>query len=330
MHNDAFNQAKAIIGAESQALAVLADQLDAPVFGKIVDQILALPGRVIITGVGKSGLIGAKIAATLSSTGTPASFMHMADAGHGDLGIVQSGDLMVILSSSGRSRELVPVLTYCRDTGIKVVAITAKKNTGLANAADFLLLLPDLPEACPLGLAPMSSTSMQLALGDALAGALIEARGFTKQEFARRHLSGSLGLKTMSVSEFIHMQELELGVRKTPLVPLHASINTVVDAITSGQLGATLVADSQEPVENQQSVGLITDGDVRRAILAGNLNAKAAEIMTQQPFCVEGHEPVSEVFAKMRELSLNVVLVKDNNSARTLVLHIHELLKAGL
>ena len=188
MANTAYEQAVSIIKSEANGLNQLASSLSPQDIEACVQRVLSIKGR-IVTGVGKSGLIASKIATTLSSTGTPASFMHLADAGHGDLGMVTDQDLLMVLSNSGLSRELLPVLTYCRKQSIPMIAVTANDSSALAKAADNCLLIPAVDEACPLGLAPMSSTTMQLALGDALAGALIHAKGFTRQEFGVRHMS---------------------------------------------------------------------------------------------------------------------------------------------
>lgn len=329
MAHTAYEQAVNIIKSEANGLNQLASSLNPQDIEACVQQVLSIKGRIIVTGVGKSGLIASKIAATLSSTGTPASFMHLADAGHGDLGMITDQDLLMVLSNSGRSRELLPVLTYCRKQSIPMIAVTANDNSALAKAADNCLLIPAVDEACPLGLAPMSSTTMQLALGDALAGALIHAKGFTRQEFGVRHMSGSLGLRTMTVGEFLQSQDSEFGATQTPIVPPDAVMTEVVSVITSGRMGATLVR-GEESGRVPAQPGLITDGDIRRALEKPNDNLLARDIMTAQPHILPDTALLTDALAQMHQNAISVIVIEETSSQAFRLVHLHDLMKLGL
>ena len=329
MAHTAYEQAVNIIKSEANGLNQLASSLNPQDVEACVQQVLSIKGRIIVTGVGKSGLIASKIAATLSSTGTPASFMHLADAGHGDLGRITDQDLLMVLSNSGRSRELLPVLTYCRKQSIPMIAVTANGSSALAKAADNCLLIPAVDEACPLGLAPMSSTTMQLALGDALAGALIHAKGFTRQEFGVRHMSGSLGLRTMTVGEFLQSQDNEFGAPQTPIVSPDAIMTEVVSVITSGRMGATLVRE-QESERVAEQPGLITDGDIRRALEKPNDNLLARDIMTARPNILPDTALLTDALAQMHQNAISVIVIEETSSQAFRLVHLHDLMKLGL
>lgn len=329
MAHTAYEQAVNIIKSEANGLNQLASSLNPQDVEACVQQVLSIKGRIIVTGVGKSGLIASKIAATLSSTGTPASFMHLADAGHGDLGMITDQDLLMVLSNSGRSRELLPVLTYCRKQSIPMIAVTANGSSALAKAADNCLLIPAVDEACPLGLAPMSSTTMQLALGDALAGALIHAKGFTRQEFGVRHMSGSLGLRTMTVGEFLQSQDNEFGAPQTPIVPPDAIMTEVVSVITSGRMGATLVRE-QESGRVAEQPGLITDGDIRRALEKPSDHLLARDIMTAHPHILPDTALLTDALAQMHQNAISVIVIEETSSQAFRLVHLHDLMKLGL
>ena len=329
MAHTAYEQAIKIIKSEASGLDQLASSLSPQDIEDCVQQVLSIKGRIIVTGVGKSGLIASKIAATFSSTGTPASFMHLADAGHGDLGMITGQDLLMVLSNSGRSRELLPVLTYCQKQSIPMIAVTANENSALVKAADKCLLIPAVDEACPLGLAPMSSTTMQLALGDALAGALIHAKGFTRQEFGIRHMSGSLGLRTMTVGEFLRSQENEFGIAETPVVPPDAIMTEVVGVITSGRMGATLVM-GEDNERIAAPPGLITDGDIRRALEKPNDSRLARDIMTPRPHILPDTALLTDALAQMQQNAISVIVIEDISTKAFSLVHLHDLMKLGL
>ena len=316
--------ARGIILAESVALAKLADALNSSEFGALVAQIVNLKGKVIVTGIGKSGLIGAKITATLASTGTPAQFMHSGDASHGDLGMVSAGDMIIALSNSGQSRELYPVLTYAKRFAVPLVSITSSPDSPLARASQTVLLLPKLPEACPLGLAPMTSTTMQLAMGDALAGALIKARGFSRDDFALRHMGGSLGLRTKSIDDYL----VEVDHPVAPSVGADASFDEVLSCISAGRKGACLVTDSGEG-DQTNVLGIITDGDIRRALQAKLLNAPAHKLMTANPVSLNADRLLMRAVSTMQEAKINV-LVARRQDGQSFLLHLQDLLALGL
>ena len=255
--------------------------------------------------------------------------MHLADAGHGDLGMITGQDLLMVLSNSGRSRELLPVLTYCQKQRIPMIAVTANESSALAKAADNCLLIPAVDEACPLGLAPMSSTTMQLALGDALAGALIHAKGFTRQEFGIRHMSGSLGLRTMTVGEFLRSQENEFGIAETPFVSPDAILTEVVGVITSGRMGATLVM-GKDNERIAASPGLITDGDIRRALEKPNGSRLARDIMTPRPHTLPDTALLTDALAQMQQNAISVIVIEDTSTKTFRLVHLHDLMKLGL
>jgi len=329
MARNAYEQAVSIIASEADALGQLASSLSPEAVETCINSILSVKGRVIVTGVGKSGIIASKLAATLSSTGTPASFMHLADAGHGDLGMATPHDTLVVLSNSGRSRELLPLITYCNKQQIPIIAITAGKDSPLAKAATSCLLMPTVDEACPLGLAPMSSTTMQLAIGDALAGALIHAKGFTRQEFGVRHMSGSLGLRTMTIGEFLQTQDDEFGVGQTPVVANDAGLTDIVSAMTSGRMGATLVM-SNNNMDNAGRPGLITDGDIRRAMEKPSDHMTAQDIMTATPHMLAHDALLIDALEQMQQNAISVIIVDDTRTNSLRLVHLHDLIKLGL
>lgn len=305
---------RAVILQEANGLSKLAAELDEN-FVSAVDSMLATRRRVIVTGIGKSGHVGRKIAATLAATGTISFFLHASEAAHGDLGMVAPGDLLLVLSNSGRSRELRPLLTYARRIGVRVIAIVSHGQSPLARAADITLRLPNAPEACPVRIAPTTSTTMMLALGDALALAIMQRRGLTRSDIARWHPGGDIGTRLSPIEDVLNLDE------PLPLVRYDAPMRDVVLEMTSGGKGVTGVVD-----ENGALLGIITDGDLRRAF-DQVLTARAADVMTRAPITAPKGACVEEVLAMMNEAKITVLFITeaDDPTRPVAVAHIHDL-----
>ncbi|WP_039054501.1 SIS domain-containing protein [Sphingobacterium sp. T2] len=288
-------------------------------FAEVVNTILNLKGRVIVSGIGKSAIIAQKIVATLNSTGTPAIFMHAADAIHGDLGIIQEDDLIIVISKSGNTPEIKVLIPFLKQTKNKLVAIVGNLNSFLAQQADFILDTTVEREACPNNLAPTTSTTAQLAMGDALAVCLQTLRHFTDRDFAKYHPGGALGKQL-----YLKVKDV-LSINGKPEVPSNASIRDVIISITKFRLGATVVTD------NNQIVGIITDGDIRRMLEnhqdTSILSAK--DIMSQNPKNIEQDELAINAFHKMKENSISQLIVLDQGEYVGIV-HLQDLLKEGI
>ena len=319
-----LNSAKALLAAEASALAELATRLDGT-FTKVVDCIASHPGKVILCGVGKSGLIAQKIAATLCSTGTPAIFLHAADAVHGDLGILQAGDPVILISRSGSTTEAVRLIPVFRNFNSPIIAIVGNTQSALGTQADYVLDIGARPEADPLGLVPTTSALLTLALGDALAAALMTKRGFSQSDFARFHPAGQLG-RNLSLTVGEVFQPIERCAKVDP----KANLRDTVIAMTSYPHGAACVLDKAGVLQ-----GLITDGDLRRALSRGiDLNtATAADVMTRRP--VQTHPAVSLAEAARimedRPSQISVLPVVEGDSGRCLgLLRIHDIYQASL
>ena len=308
-----------IIDAEMRGLAALRDGLGAA-FEKAVGAILHAKRHVIVTGVGKSGHIGAKIASTLASTGTPAFFMHPGEASHGDLGMVTSGSVVIAISRSGESRELRDVLVYAGKIGISIVGITQNDSSTLARLSSTVLVLPSLPEADPNDLAPSVSTTATLALGDALALTVMRERGFSKEEFGARHPGGALGLQTLRVSDWLVRHP-----DNPPLVAASADLKTVISEIASGQMGCVGVQGDDE-----RFVGIITDGDLRRSLDGDVFSKTAAQIMTPTNDAVNltREMRLADVVALFREKRISNGFVLENGNAIGAI-HMKDLLAEG-
>lgn len=281
----------------------------------------AARGRVIVTGMGKSGHVGQKFAATLASTGTPAFFVHPSEASHGDLGMITPGDDVVIaLSWSGETAELRAIVDYSRRFRVPLVAITSNPDSTLALAADVVLTLPRASEACPHGLAPTTSTLMQLALGDALAIALLDSRGFTAQQFRQLHPGGQLGAQLTLVSDLMHTGE------RLPIAAPDTSMADAIVVMTEKSLGCLGIVDS-----DGRLTGIITDGDLRRHMSRGLLELRACDIMTEQPKTVSPDILASEALAVMnlRERPFTALFVVEDGRPVGIV-HVHDLLRAGV
>ena len=316
-----LQSARATLASEIDGLKQLDQALDGD-FGKAfelaVDIILNAPGRVILSGIGKSGHVARKIAATMASTGTPASFVHAAEASHGDLGMVTDNDVIIVLSNSGETHELKDILGYAKRTGVPLIAITANRRSTLANAANVTLAMPKTAEACPRGLAPTTSTTMQLAIGDCLAIALLEETGFSSSDFHRFHPGGKLGAALVQVSDIMHKGE------KLPLVDRDTAMAEVLIVMSQKSFGCAGVCD-----ENGLLCGIITDGDLRRHMGAGLLEKKADEIMTAAPKTVPGELAALAALELLTSKGITSLFVVDDGRPAGLV-HIHDLLHIGI
>ena len=292
--------ARNVIRIEREALEQLEQTLDENL-ARAADMIMATDRHVIIAGVGKSGHIGQKIAASFASTGTPSFFLHPTEASHGDLGMIVPGSVVIAISYSGESRELVDLLRYCRGNDVPVIGMTRAPDSTLGRSANVLLTLPTVAEACPNGLAPTSSTTMALALGDALTIVLMARRGFSREEFGFRHPGGKLGRSLQTAADYLadHTDHL-------PTVNDAARVEDVILAIAEGRKGCVAVLDS-----HGRMVGMITDGDLRRAMLSGNL-VNAAGIMTTSPRTISPDERMSAVIKRLTEHRIsNAFVVED-------------------
>lgn len=308
--------ARRVLRTETDALSLLARELPAD-FAPAVAAILASPGRVIVSGIGKSGHIGHKIAATLASTGTPAYFVHGAEASHGDLGMVGREDVCILISNSGETAELRDLVYHTQRFSIPMIGISSKPDSTLMKAADFRLTLPKAPEACAIGMAPTTSTTLTLALGDALAVALMEQRGFVAEDYSVFHPGGKLGAQMRKVSDLMH------GGDEMPLLPQDATMEETLLEMTSKSFGiGVLVADGR-------IAGVITDGDLRRN-MEGLMGRRAIDIATRDPLTVPPDMLAPEALALLNARKLNVLLVADDARRPLGVLHIHDLLRAGV
>lgn len=311
--------AREVLLTESAAIRQAIDSIDEQ-FEQIVETILQSSGRVVVTGIGKSAIIGQKIVATLNSTGTPALFMHAADAIHGDLGMIQSDDVVICISKSGSTPEIKVLIPLLRRTGVTLIALISQTDSYLGTHADFILKVPCDREADPLDLAPTTSTTVTLALGDALAVSLLEARGFTRHDFARYHPGGSLGKRLYLKVSDIYPHNAR------PCVGPEASVHDVILEMTSRRLGCTAVVD-----EDENLLGIITDGDLRRMLNRhGELTGLyARDLMTPSPVSIGPDEYASEALKIMQERSITQLVVTEENRVRGFI-HLHDLLKEGL
>ncbi|QYK43305.1 MAG: KpsF/GutQ family sugar-phosphate isomerase [Paracoccaceae bacterium] len=309
---------KRVIGIEGAALTALADNLPAG-FADAVEAILACRGRVILSGIGKSGHVARKIAATLSSTGTPAHFIHPSEASHGDLGAIADTDLCLLLSNSGETSELSDLIAHARRFGIAVVAITGRAGSTLAGAADVALILPAAPEACPHGLAPTTSTTLAMALGDALAVALMERRGFEADHFRTFHPGGRLGARLARVAQL--MRGPEAG--PLPLVAPETAMDETLLAMTAAGYGIAGV------VAGGRLCGVITDGDLRRNMV-GLMDRRAGDVATRNPLTAPPGMLAVEAVALMNARKITQLFVVDEGGHPLGILHIHDCLRAGV
>jgi len=285
----------------------------------VVDLVFHQSGRLIVTGMGKSGHVGRKIAATLSSTGTPSLFLHPAEASHGDLGMIGAEDVVLALSWSGEAPELADIIAYCKRFGRPLIAITARADSALGTAADFPLVLPLMAEACPNGLAPTTSTTMQMAMGDALAMCLLEARGFSAEDFRAVHPGGKLGAQLKRARDLMH------GPSELPLVEASASIQQALIVMTSRRFGVAGVLD-----EAGALVGIMTDGDLRRALQAAQpLDGPVSAVMTKSPQTAPAEMMTADLLRLMNTRSITSLFVVEQQRPIGII-HIHDLLRVGV
>ena len=316
MTNSFVQAAKKVLQTEADALGILKNELPND-FSHLVKLILSLNGRVIVSGVGKSGHIGNKIAATLASTGTPAFFIHATEASHGDLGMITENDLCLLISNSGETSEIFDILTHARRFNIPVATISSNSESTLVKAADFKLCLPVVDEACPIGMAPTTSTTMMLALGDALAVALMEAKKFNTENFKVFHPGGKLGAKMMTVSQVMHKSDT------LPLVKTETSMKETLLTMSSKGFGIAAVVN-----EVGFLVGVITDGDLRRNI--NDLMSKnAGNIASLSPITLLGETFVVDALNLMQDRKITAVIITSAENKPIGILHIQDLLKVG-
>jgi arabinose-5-phosphate isomerase len=313
--------ARRVLRIEAEAVMALGERLDGK-FIAAMQLILACRGRVVVSGMGKSGHIGNKIAATFASTGTPAFFVHPGEASHGDLGMITHEDVCIVLSNSGESAELVSIMPLIKRRGARLIAMTGNPNSTLARESDVHLDASVAQEACPLNLAPTASTTAVLALGDALAIALLEARGFGSEDFARTHPGGSLGRRLL-----VHVRDIMHQGDELPTVTADALLPAALLEMTSKGLGMTAVVDAAGQVS-----GIVTDGDLRR-VLAKNVDVRTAlvsEVMSANPRCIDSAQLAVAAVEKMQQHNINGLLVVDATGKLVGALNMLDLLRAGV
>ncbi len=309
--------ARLVLSQEADGLRALEVHLDNS-FISTIEILRSVTGHIVLTGMGKSGIIARKIASTLSSTGTPAIFIHPAEASHGDLGLITKQDAVIALSNSGNTKELHDLLEYSRRLDIPLIAITRQSSSTLTELATEELIIPNTPEACPNGLAPTTSTTMMMALGDALAICLLKLRQFSAEDFQQLHPGGNLGRNLLRVRDFMHTYHA------IPLVSETASMKKILDEISIKKFGCTGVIN-----EKGEIIGIITDGDLRRKILTPIFsNITASEVMTENPRVIRSKALLAEAVGKMNEQSITSLFVVEKRIPVGL-LHIHDCLRAG-
>ena len=314
--------AKRALSTETEGMQQLIAAMDGELgdgLTQAVDRIRNARGRVILTGMGKSGHIARKIAATMASTGTPATFVHPAEASHGDLGMITTDDVIIMISNSGESPELRDILTYSRRFAVPLIAITSQTTSTLGTEADIVLPLPRAREACPNGLAPTTSTLLQLALGDALAMALLEDKGFSAHDFKKFHPGGKLGAQLKHVRDVMH------GREELPLATATAAMSDALILMTQRSYGCLGVVD-----EHGRLVGIVTDGDLRRNMKPDLLNMPVGSVMTRNPKTIEPAALTSEALELLQSSKITSLFVVDERAAPVGLIHIHDLLRIGL
>ncbi len=309
--------AKRVLEIEAAALDALADSLGEP-FRRALDIMAKVKGRVVVSGMGKSGHIGHKIAATLSSTGTPALFVHPAEASHGDLGMITTDDVVLALSNSGETSELADIVAYAKRFEIPLIGVTGGKDSALAEAADVALILPESEEACPMGLAPTTSTTVMLALGDAISVALLERKGFSPDEFHVLHPGGKLGHRLIKISDIMHKGE------EMPLIDPDTLMADALIEMSAKSFGCVGVIGSDGLLQ-----GVITDGDLRRHMNPELVGRKASEVMTKGAMAISPKMLASEALGIMNARSITNIFVTENDRPVG-ILHIHDCLRAGV
>lgn len=322
MDNQAIKKlARAVIRTEAEAITALESRID-DAFIAACRHMLECSGRIVVIGMGKSGHVGNKIAATLASTGTPAFFVHPAEASHGDLGMITRDDVILTLSSSGETEEVNRLMPMIKRLGAVLVAMTGKPESTLARHADCHINVAVAKEACPLGLAPTSSTTAALAMGDAMAIALLETRGFTEEDFARSHPAGQLGRRLL-----LHIQDVMHSGDEVPSIPAGASIADAIVEMTSKRLGMVAVID-----DNNTVLGVYTDGDLRRTIDSGSdpRSLMVEQVMNHSPKTIRPQRLAAEAMHMMQEHKIQGLLVTDDDGRLLGALNFHDLLKAGV
>ena len=321
-HIDFQKVAIETLAIEQKALEVLSGEIDER-FTQACEIILQCRGRLVVTGMGKSGHIGRKMAATFASTGTPSFFMHPGEAGHGDLGMLVRGDVLIAISNSGKSDEIMMLMPLIKHLQVPLITISRDEKGPMPQNADVALTLGQADEACPLGLAPTSSTTATLVLGDALAVALLEARGFTADDFARSHPAGALGKRLL-----LHVKHLMHTGAELPKVKPNTPMNKVLYEISDKRLGLTTVVD-----DNDTLLGIFTDGDLRRMIdqqQGFDVNLAVCEVMTKNPLTISAEARAVEALEKMHEKKINQFAVVDAANKVIGVISMHDLIEAGV
>ncbi len=309
--------ARRVLSMEAEALNLMANSLDDR-FVQAVETCLGATGRVIVSGVGKSGHVARKIAATLASTGTPSIFVHPTEASHGDLGMIAKGDVVIAMSRSGETSELSDIIHYTRRFQIPLISICAKAESTLAKAADISLLIPDGPEACSLTSAPTTSTTLTIALGDALAVALLERKGFKAEDFRVFHPGGKLGAMLKTVTDLMHTGD------ELPLVQSGATLSEALNILSQKGWGCVGITDA-----NGAFIGMLTDGDVRRLVTSGKTVSTVDEAMTRSPITANTKTLASTLLNTLNEKRFTQMFILEDNKPVG-VIHMHDLLKAGV
>jgi arabinose-5-phosphate isomerase len=314
-------EGRRVLRIEARAVQTLVDRLDAH-FAKAVDLLLRCKGKVVVSGMGKSGLVGQKIAATMASTGTPAFFLHPADGIHGDLGMLGRADVLIAISNSGETQEILQLLPSVERMGIPVVSMTGRINSTLAKNSDVALDVSVSEEACPMGLAPTASTTATLAMGDALAVVLLQKRGFKQEDFAQFHPGGTLGRRLL-----VRVKDLMHGGAEMPMVSEAVPATAAILEITAKKLGMTTVTDAHGKL-----VGIITDGDLRRFVQQGGDFAKATagELASRNPKTIAPDDLAAKAVERMERFSITTLVVIENERRMLGVIHLHDLLKNGI
>jgi arabinose-5-phosphate isomerase len=320
-----IESARRVLGIEADAVRAILERLDDGLdesFTAAVETVLAATGKVVVTGMGKSGLICQKIASTLASTGTSSFFLHPAEGGHGDLGVLMKNDVLLAVSNSGETEEIIKMVPAVKRMGIKLIAMTGKKKSTLGGYADIVLDIGVKEEACPLGLAPTASTTTALAMGDALAVALLERRGFREEDFATLHPAGNLGKKLMKVGELMHTGA------DMPRVEAGTSMKAAIIEMTAKRLGIAGV------FEGKRLAGVITDGDLRRSLEKGDdlLNKRVEDVMGASPKTISKSAVLEAALNLMEEHSITALFVTHGEDSDDVagVIHLHDLIRAGV
>ncbi|TNE42365.1 MAG: KpsF/GutQ family sugar-phosphate isomerase [Alphaproteobacteria bacterium] len=313
-----------VLETEAEALSALGNALDSS-FSAAIDALLGVKGRVIVSGLGKSGHIARKIAATLASTGTPAQHVHPSEASHGDLGMITRDDVVIMLSNSGENRELSDLIAHTRLYNIKLIGISSRLDSTLMKASDICLLLPEAPEACPMGMAPTTSSTMMLALGDALAVALMERRGFSKDDYRVLHPGGQLGKALIRIETIMHTGD------KVPLVTGNVPMADLLGVLVAMRFGCVGITNDQGAL-----IGIFTDGDLGRNISADLMNKTAFDVMTTNPKVITSDALVAEAIRMMEDKKVSCLFVMPPDDAATGagrpvgIVHMHDCIGAGI